>query len=143
MAKPRQRKGGSKARLAASEAAAAGGPVPSSGPATAAAAPPARSSATADAALSAMHWTRQGLAVALGAALGASQTTGVAGFMMYVGTVVLVPNNVMAAALGVDEDEVSQAGSLKTEGLMPSFGLFLLSWILLYTTFLPDALVKS
>lgn len=48
---------------------------------------------------------------------------------------ILAPNAYFQNYLHIDEDDVSKAGSLKTEGMFSSFVLFLLFWILFYTTF--------
>lgn len=87
-----------------------------------------------DDALSMMHWTRQALGVTMGILLGSIKLTGFPAITSFFAVAVLVPNAYFASYLNVDEAEVAQAGSLKTEGLMPAFALFLLMWILTYTT---------
>lgn len=87
-----------------------------------------------DDALKMMHWTRQALGITMGFLLGIVKITGFFAITSFFAVAVLVPNAYFASYLNVDEAEVAQAGSLKTEGLMPAFALFLLLWTLTYTT---------
>jgi EMC6 len=129
MAKPRSRPS-AKAREAATEAAKAA----SGGKATNAA--PEHKGFSPEEALDMMHWVRQGLGLSVGALTGALKLTGYRAITTFVATVVLLPNAYFATMLEVDESEVAQVGSLKTEGIISAFALFLLLWILIYTTFL-------
>ena len=90
---------------------------------------------TPEQALNMMHWVRQGLGVATGCTFGLLQITGFPAITTFLATAVLLPNAYFASVLGVDEAEVAQVGSLKSEGIMPAFACFLLTWILVYTTF--------
>lgn len=89
---------------------------------------------TPEDALNLMHWARQVLGVATGAALGGLKVTGFPGVTTFLAVAVLLPNAYFASILNVDEAEVGTVGSLKTEGVMSAFALFLLLWILVYTT---------
>lgn len=86
-------------------------------------------------ALEAMHWIRQILGTLAGTAFGAFQVTGMKGISTFMILCILLPNTYFQNYLQIDEDEVAKAGSLKTEGMFSSFALFLLFWILFYTTF--------
>lgn len=130
MAKPRSRPS-AKAREAAAEAAKANG-----GKTSATAGVADQKGLTPEQALNMMHWVRQGLGVATGSMFGILQLTGFTAITSFLATVVLLPNAYFATILEVDEAEVAQVGSLKTEGIMPAFALFLLTWILMYTTFM-------
>lgn len=90
---------------------------------------------TPEQALNMMHWVRQGLGVATGSIFGVMRLTGFPAITTFLATAVLLPNAYFASVLGVDEAEVAQVGSLKSEGIMPAFACFLLAWILMYTTF--------
>lgn len=90
---------------------------------------------TPEQALNMMHWVRQGLGIVTGSILGVLRLTGYPALTTFLATAVLLPNAYFASVLGVDEAEVAQVGSLKSEGIMPAFACFLLAWILVYTTF--------
>lgn len=130
MAKPRSRPS-AKAREAAAEAARA-----STGKSAVAIDSAQKHGLTPEQALNMMHWVRQGLGVATGTIFGALRLTGFSAITTFLATAVLLPNAYFASVLGVDEAEVAQVGSLKSEGIMPAFACFLLSWILMYTTFM-------
>lgn len=77
---------------------------------------------------------RQSLALVVGVAYGAMKVTGQIGLTTFLSLAILAPASIVRQLQApLDEDEVSKIGSLATEGLMPSFALFLLSWIISYT----------
>ena len=51
----------------------------------------------------------------------------------------MVPPVLLSITNEIDAEEISAVGSIQTEGMMPAFALFLLSWILSYTVCLPPA----
>lgn len=128
MAKPRSRPS-AKARQAAEAAKA------STGKSVTAIDSTEKQGLTPEQALNMMHWVRQGLGVATGSVFGVLRITGFPAITTFLATAVLLPNAYFASVLGVDEAEVAQVGSLKSEGIMPAFACFLLAWILMYTTF--------
>lgn len=128
MAKPRA-KPGVKARKAADATKASNGKALASIDST------EKQGLTPEEALNMMHWVRQGLGVATGTIFGIFGLTGFPAVTTFLATAVILPNAYFASVLGVDEAEVAQVGSLKSEGIMPAFACFLLAWILLYTTF--------
>lgn len=84
----------------------------------------------------AAHWIRQTQAVVVGGAYGALSVTGSVGVTSFVVMALLGPPAIIRRIHAYDEDEVAKIGSVASEGLLPAFALFLLCWIVSYTTFL-------
>lgn len=89
--------------------------------------------------LNASHWLRQTIAVAFGTVFGVLQLTGAPCIMTFILAGAMVPPVLLSITNEIDAEEISAVGSIQTEGMMPAFALFLLSWILSYTVCLPPA----
>jgi hypothetical protein len=151
-AKQRTKKGGSKAAALAAAAAAAAAPVATmSTPDSASVS--SKSWVLARAALGSItdpadllevvHWTRQLMGVVMGAVFGAAGITGIGALTAFLCASVLGPNTVVAGTMlgegKVDEAELEKIGKYKTEGLFSASALFVLTWIVVYTTCLPGS----
>lgn len=62
--------------------------------------------------------------------------TGSVGITSFLMMALLGPPNMIRRIHNFDEEEVAKVGSVASEGLLPAFALFLLCWIISYTTFL-------
>lgn len=88
--------------------------------------------------LSTAHWIRQVLAILLGIVYGVLQLKGLPFVMSFIITSLSTPPALLMLFHEIDQDEVAKIGHIQTEGFMPAGALFLLSWILSYTCFLPS-----
>lgn len=86
--------------------------------------------------LTAAHWLRQGQALVMGVLFGFFRITGFPAISAFVAGALAGPAFVLQQFHEIDEDEIAKAGTLQLEGMFPAFALFILSWILSYTTFL-------
>lgn len=82
------------------------------------------------------YWLRQVIGLFMGIVYGASRVTGQIGFTSFLCSALMIPPAFIKRIHPFDEDELGKVGSVSTEGLMPSFALFVLSWIVTYTVFL-------
>lgn len=92
---------------------------------------------TSQEALNAAHWLRQAIGIAFGISFGVLQLTGAPCVMAFLFGGAMLPPAVLSLTNEIDVEEISKIGTIQTEGMMPGFALFLLSWILSYTVFLP------
>ena len=82
------------------------------------------------------HWVRQAGAVIIGVVYGFGKVTGLPGISSFLAMCTAGIASLITHFHRVDEDEVAKIGSLNTEGVMPAFALFILTWIISYSTFL-------
>lgn len=82
------------------------------------------------------YWLRQVIALFMGVVYGATKVTGQIGITSFLCSAIMVPPAFIKRIHPFDEDELGKIGSVSTEGLMPGFALFILSWIVTYTVFL-------
>lgn len=96
-------------------------------------------------ALRATHWVRQVEGVIIGTIFGVAQFKGALTILTFLFLSVMGAPALLSLTNELDIEEIAQVSSIQTEGLMPSFALFLLSWIITYTMFLPPTpdLVRS
>lgn len=83
-----------------------------------------------------IHWLRQIHGIILGLVYGVAKITGSVGFTSFFAVCIVGPTAVLKQFHEFDEDEIAKVGTIATEGLLPAFALFLLTWIVAYTTFL-------
>jgi hypothetical protein len=79
-----------------------------------------------------LFWLRLVIAAALGVAVGLADITGSTGVATFVAVAVVLPYVYYAVYLEVDVADYG-AGALVTEGLMPALGMFVLTWMTVYT----------
>lgn len=82
------------------------------------------------------YWLRQGMALFMGVVYGVGRVTGQIGMTSFLCSAMMIPPAFIKRIHPFDEDELGKVGSVSTDGLMPAFALFLLSWIVTYTVFL-------
>lgn len=92
---------------------------------------------TPEEALKAAHWIRQVTGVIIGIIFGIAQFKGAFAMLTFLFLCVVGAPALLSFTNELDIEEIAQVSSIQTEGLLPSFALFLLSWILTYTVFLP------
>lgn len=116
--------------------------------ATAAAAPPKslwakafdkNAELTAQEALSAAHWIRQATGVVVGTAFGVLQLKGAPAIMTFIVVSALFPSALLSFSNELDAEEIAKIAPIQMEGMMPALALFLLTWIISYTVFLPPS----
>ncbi len=97
-----------------------------------------RSDATLEPAeiLDVSYWLRQAIALFMGVMYGAGRVTGQIGITSFLCSAIMIPPAFIKRIHPFDEDELGKVGSVSTEGLMPAFALFILTWIVTYTVFL-------
>ena len=78
-----------------------------------------------------VHWGRQAYGLLMGIVIGATGVTGPLGFLLFFGLSVVLVQTYVRGYLDVDPEEFP--GIYYTEGMMPSFGLFVTSWTITYT----------
>lgn len=83
--------------------------------------------------IDALYWMRQALGLAVGLLYGCTKVTGQVGVSTFLCLSLLGPPSLLRKLHPFDEDEVGKVGSISTEGAIPSFALFLLTWIISYT----------
>lgn len=83
-----------------------------------------------------IYWLRQCQAIIVGFIYGAGRVTGQIGITSFIALGLVGPTAVVKRIHDFDEEEVGKVGSAATEGMLPAFALFLLVWIISYTTFL-------
>lgn len=84
-----------------------------------------------------VHWIRQLLGIFVGISFGLFQLTGFPAIMSYVALSLTMPFSILSLSHELDVEEVSEAGSIQTEGFLPATALFFLCWIISFTIFLP------
>lgn len=89
--------------------------------------------------LTAVHWIRQILAILTGILFGALRLTGYPPVMAFFAVSYTAPFTLLSSIRQLDLEEITDAGSIQTEGFFPATALFYLSWIISYTIFLPAA----
>ena len=82
---------------------------------------------------SVIYWLRQIIALAVGVASGILGVTGVAGFILYGLAIVFLPFFYYSNYANVNVDDFG-AMDLISEGLQQSLGVFVLSWILVFSS---------
>ena len=90
-----------------------------------------------DDALKTAYWIRQTMGISLGILFGILRLTGAPTILSFLVLSFLLPPAFLTNYHDIDLEEVAKVGAVQTEGLFPSFALFLLSWIVTYTLFLP------
>lgn len=88
-------------------------------------------------ALKITHWIRQAMGIIIGTVLGFLQITGAPGILTFFLLSFVGPPAFLTNFHDIDIEEVNKVGTVQTEGLMPGGALFILSWIISYTVFLP------
>lgn len=83
--------------------------------------------------LDSVYWIRQIIAVLLGVLWGFIKFKGIFGIIVYVLINLGIVFVYYASYHEVDEEEYGGHGELAKEGLLTSFSLFLVFWIILYT----------
>ena len=81
-----------------------------------------------------IYWLRQGLSFFLGLALGLYPLVGFSGFVLYGVCNLFLPFLYYARYANVNIDDFG-VQELASVGFQQSFGLFLLTWVLTYSTF--------
>eukprot|EP00271_Cylindrocystis_brebissonii_P017108 TRINITY_DN430_c0_g2_i1.p2 TRINITY_DN430_c0_g2~~TRINITY_DN430_c0_g2_i1.p2 ORF type:complete len:152 (+),score=25.53 TRINITY_DN430_c0_g2_i1:301-756(+) len=81
-----------------------------------------------------VHWGRQVLGILCGLIWGTMRFTGGLFFLLFMALNFGLGFLYYSVILRVDEEEFGGHMALLQEGTMPSIGLFLLTWILVYTT---------
>lgn len=94
---------------------------------------------TVQEALSAAHWIRQATAVVVGTSFGVLQLKGAPAIMTYILVSALFPSALLSFSNELDAEEIAKVAPIQMEGMMPAMALFLLTWILSYTVFLPPS----
>jgi hypothetical protein len=84
--------------------------------------------------LEVIFWERLILAFVMGIFAGALPLPGIPGILLFFVSTFIVTHIYVFKYLGVDEDLFGE-GSPHQEGLMNSFGLYLLLWVVVYSTF--------
>lgn len=92
---------------------------------------------TPEEALRAVHWLRQGLGILIGFLYGLIPLLGTPAILSYFLLATMVPPAIMSLWNELDIEEIAKTSPIQTEGLMPSTALFMLTWIVSYTMFLP------
>ncbi|CAI5984598.1 unnamed protein product [Closterium sp. NIES-65] len=80
-----------------------------------------------------LYWMRQVLAVLFGVLWGIAPITGGIGIIGFLVLSTAVMMGYYTLVVKVDAEELGGHGALLQEGLLNSFGVFLLVWILLFT----------
>lgn len=79
------------------------------------------------------HWARQLHGLVMGVVCGLLKLTGFPVISTFFSLSFALPSAYCHKFLGIDDEEVSQLGNMKTEGMFSAFAVFLLSWILAFT----------
>jgi hypothetical protein len=87
---------------------------------------------TKEAAISRLHWTRQIIAVCVGLICGILPITGWLGFVSFFTFTLAITHMYVFVYLGVPDNVFGEQGTAH-EGLMQAMGVFLLTWITVYT----------
>jgi hypothetical protein len=82
--------------------------------------------------LSVLYWMRQAISVALGACLGLWGVTGFLGFVLFLVANTFLPFVYYKHYANIDIDDFGH-NEVLSEGYQPSFGMFLLMWIVAYS----------
>lgn len=93
--------------------------------------------------LKAAHWVRQLLGVSVGIIFGVVRFTGAPAIMTFLLTTIMAPAALLGLFNELDLDEINDVSPMQAEGVMPSFALFLLTWIVTYTIGLPAEVIKG
>ncbi|GJP36870.1 hypothetical protein CLOM_g21336 [Closterium sp. NIES-68] len=80
-----------------------------------------------------LYWMRQALGLLFGLVWGMAPITGGIGVIGFLVLSTALMMGYYTLVVKVDADEMGGHGALLQEGLLNSFGLFLLVWILLFT----------
>lgn len=92
---------------------------------------------TPEEALKAIHWIRQAAGLIIGTIFGVAQFKGALAILTFFFFSLVGAPALLSVTNELDIEEISQVAPIQMEGLWPSFALFLLSWIITYTVFLP------
>lgn len=80
-----------------------------------------------------LYWIRQFVGVSCGLACGVFNITGVYGFALFVAANVLGPFSYYRHYANINIDDFGP-NEVLSEGFQPSFGIFCLVWVIVYTT---------
>ncbi|CAN8072459.1 unnamed protein product [Agarophyton chilense] len=89
-------------------------------------------------AVDAVHWIRQIMAIFIGTAFGILQLKGFPAILTFFSVSLLAPTAILSFFHELDLEEINKHHTIQTEGALPSMALFILSWTLSYTVFLPQ-----
>lgn len=87
--------------------------------------------------LKAAHWIRQMLAVLLGFVFGAFQLTGFPAIVTFISLSFMGPTALLSSIRELDIEEINKTNTIQMEGFVPATALFILTWVVSYTVFLP------
>lgn len=93
--------------------------------------------------LKAAHWMRQLIGIIIGILFGVMKFTGAPAIMSFLLTTVMTPPAFLGLFNELDLDEINDESPMQAEGIMPSFALFLLTWIVTYTIGLPAEVIEG
>jgi hypothetical protein len=79
-----------------------------------------------------LYWARQVMGLVLGLVWGVLQLSGSTALLLYGAAYVACNHLYSVKFLGVDEDDFGRWEMLK-QGAMPSFGMFMITWIAVYS----------
>lgn len=88
--------------------------------------------------LSVAYWIRQVLALLVGVIFGFMQLTGFTAILGFLGAALMAPTAMLSMFRELDFDDINKRSSLQTEGIAPALALFILTWTISYTVFLPQ-----
>ena len=80
-----------------------------------------------------LHFGRLLFGLVLGVVFGVLPVEGTPGFLAFFGVGGAATYVYVTGYLGLDESDFGQAGELIMDGMMPSMGMFLLSWIIVFS----------
>lgn len=90
-------------------------------------------------ALRAVHWIRQLVGFTVGIVFGFIPLLGAPAILGFFTISTVAPPAIMSISNELDTEEIAKTSPIQTEGFMPATALFLLTWIVSYTVFLPPS----
>ena len=88
-----------------------------------------------DAVFEKLYWIRQGVSLILGVVWGAVPLTGIFAILGYIAVISAVVYIYSVKIEEVDIEDMGGVQELLKDGLMTGLGMFMISWIIIFTSF--------